>query len=326
MNSTEFLVFSGGASKGYAHIGALTCINRIFEAHGLNMIDQIKGYGGSSIGAFVALVCCICVESVGEITDFLSSVNLKNSMVLDVNFATTKAILKNAGFIEMVNSLLAVRFGKIAVDKKLVTLDFLYRKTGKHLKIIVSNMTTGKPEVWDWRTQGAMQVSTAIMASCALPGVFEPIILNGTDVYMDGGTFMNFPISVFGPAAEKVLGINFVSKQTFDPAFVAKSSPIEYISQVQTSIIRYYTADTLAAARNVISVDLTFMGASPLDLLSPDPRCIELLKRAGQVAALIYFLAHDHLYSVAFLLVLALVISMLARARRAVTSILLHQY
>lgn len=319
------MVFSGGASKGYAHIGALECINRIFEAHGLNMIDQIKGYGGSSIGAFVALACCICVESVGEIVEFLSSVNVKTSMVLDVNFATTKAILKNAGFIEVVNSLLAMRFGRVAIDKKLVTLDFLYRKTGKHLKVIVSNMTTGKSEVWDWKTQGAMQVSTAIMASCALPGVFEPIILNGTDVYMDGGTFMNFPISVFD-AADKVLGINFVSKQTFDPAFVAKSSPIEYISQVQTSIIRHYTADALAAARNVISVDLTFMGASPLDLLSPDPRCIELLKRAGRVAALIYFLVHNRMCSTAFLLVLAMAINVIARARRAVTSIILHQY
>lgn len=46
-----------------------------------------------------------------------------------------------------------------------------------------------------------------IAASCCMPVMFNPVKIDGTH-YVDGGIFMNFPISTIKKDCEKVIGIN----------------------------------------------------------------------------------------------------------------------
>ena len=58
--SVRNLVFSGGAQKGNAFIGALQVLEEIWNFCGRgSLLNQIEGYGGASIGALVALACAM---------------------------------------------------------------------------------------------------------------------------------------------------------------------------------------------------------------------------------------------------------------------------
>jgi NTE family protein len=54
----------------------------------------------------------------------------------------------------------------------------------RRLLITTVDVETGEPKVWD-RTDGA-PLPAAVAASCAMPGVFPPVTINGRR-YMDGG-------------------------------------------------------------------------------------------------------------------------------------------
>ena len=47
----------------------------------------------------------------------------------------------------------------------------------------------------------------AVTASCSVPLIFNPIVIDGVH-YVDGGLFRNFPVSVIRDACEKVIGVN----------------------------------------------------------------------------------------------------------------------
>ncbi len=46
-----------------------------------------------------------------------------------------------------------------------------------------------------------------IMASCSIPIIFNPVLINGIH-YVDGGLFRNFPVSNIRGICEKVIGVN----------------------------------------------------------------------------------------------------------------------
>lgn len=47
----------------------------------------------------------------------------------------------------------------------------------------------------------------AIRASCSIPIIFSPVIIDGVH-YVDGGLFHNFPVSIIRDRCEMVIGVN----------------------------------------------------------------------------------------------------------------------
>ena len=47
----------------------------------------------------------------------------------------------------------------------------------------------------------------AVTASCSIPIIFSPVLIDGIH-YVDGGLFLNFPVSVIREECERVIGVN----------------------------------------------------------------------------------------------------------------------
>lgn len=287
----KYLVFSGGAAKGYAHLGVLNVLDNVLKLYSLNLIDHVEGYGGSSFGAIVAVACSLGVDLNIVQSWFMRANN--NDMLANVdlvNFLETKGLVRNEFFMTKLDELLAERFGMKTVRAGLVTLSYMYQRTRKELKIVVSNATTGDYEVWDHVSHPDMEVKTALMASAAIPCIFEPVLYNG-QVYMDGGLIHNFPIELF--PASKVLGVRLLSSRQLT-AQLDTCSTLQYVAHVlalsNSHSERYYIASLDPEYRErIITVHIPH-DFSPMDLLNPSAASKKSLVQLGEKCALTYFI------------------------------------
>ena len=158
------LVLSGGAARGFAHVGVL----RALEERGLE-IDLI---GGTSMGSLVGGV-------------YATDRDLAACIKLAERFANPKQLFD---YTLPLTSLMASK--KVTQVIREVLGDHLIEDLWRPFFCISSNLTRAKAMIHDqgylWR---------AVRASIAIPGIFSPI-LDGEDVLVDGGAMNNFPVDI----------------------------------------------------------------------------------------------------------------------------------
>ncbi len=167
---------SGGGAKGFAHLGAL----KVFESYGLKP-DVIAGTSaGALAGVFYAD---------GFTPDEIGELFKKSELRKFIEFSIPKsAFFKSTG---------VARFLK----------DNLRSSTFEQLKIPFRVVTT------DWENARTVVFSEgkslvdAVVASCSVPLVFNPIYIDDTP-YVDGGLMKNFPVSVIREECKYVIGVN----------------------------------------------------------------------------------------------------------------------
>ncbi len=166
---------SGGAARGFAHIGVL----RAFEEAGIE-IDFISG---SSIGALIGLF-----YAAGKTPDEMMEIaeNIKKHKL--------KAV---APF----------RFGKTGLDYVEQFLDKhvsqkTFEELQKPLYICVTNFQSGAYEII---CEG--EILPAIRASTAIPIKFGEQIINGVP-YIDGGMVNNLPVEPLRDRCRTVVGVS----------------------------------------------------------------------------------------------------------------------
>jgi NTE family protein len=159
------LALGGGAARGWAHIGVL----RALDEAGVE-IDMIAG---TSIGALVG--GCYLAGKLDELEDFARSLTKRRIFgLLDLHIG-------GSGL-----------FGGMKLDARMqqhlkgMTFDDL----PKPLVCVAAEIRTGH-EIW--LSSGSL--ITAMRASYALPGVFEPVACNGR-VLVDGALVNPVPVSV----------------------------------------------------------------------------------------------------------------------------------
>ena len=161
-NNAIGVVFGGGGSRGYAHIGVV----RAFEELGI----PVDAVGGSSIGAVIGGAFAMGLTSQDMLT-------------------TCAPIL--AGFLDPTLPFVSLMSGKRATEgvasvtgglaiEDLITLFFC----------MSTNLTRGGAVV---HRRGSL--SLAARASGAVPGIFPPLPMNG-DLLVDGGLANNLPVDV----------------------------------------------------------------------------------------------------------------------------------
>lgn len=285
----KYLVFSGGAAKGYAHLGVLNVLESVLKLYSINMTDHIEGYGGSSFGAILALACSLGLDY-SVVREWFMSVDNKTmfSQFDIMNFTDTKGIIPAHVLSNKLDELLLERFGDKAVASGTITLEYLFKRTRKLLRIVVSNVSTGKYEVWDHVSHGSMCVKRAIMASAAIPCIFPPVVESG-NVYLDGGLYCNFPITIF--PATKVLGIQLSSNGAFN---LERSGIAQYLIHVlssSSSFYEQYYLDTLDPeyAKRTVHVNIS-LEMSSLDLVNPSSSTKSELVKIGEAEAMSYFI------------------------------------
>lgn len=169
------IALSGGGIKGLCHAGVLKAL----EEQGVRP-DIISGVSaGAVVGALYA-----DGYTPDEIAVLFEDINFRNM---------TKIRIPDGGFF------------KTDIFQKFLT-EKLRAKTFEELKIplrvVATNLDKGQSTIFS-----SGKLVEPIVASCCVPVLFSPKIINGVH-YVDGGVLKNFPVSTIRDDCEKVIGIN----------------------------------------------------------------------------------------------------------------------
>lgn len=169
------LALGGGGARGFAHLGVLEALHE----KGLKP-DIISG---TSAGALAGVLYADGYEP-KEILQLFDGVKFGE-------LATTS--LPRNGFFK-------TKGLKDFLKKHLRAKTF--EELNMPLRVMTSNIEKGESVVFE---EG--ELITPVLASCALPIVFEPVRI-GDSYFVDGGLFVNLPAIILRDDCEKVMGVN----------------------------------------------------------------------------------------------------------------------
>lgn len=167
---------SGGGSRGFAHLGVLKHLEE------LDLRPQI--IAGTSAGA-LAGVLYADGYSVDEIADMF-----RGKVLLDFFSAAkpTRGFFKTAPIIKFLNN-------------------NLRSKSFEELKIPFVAVATNWTKAEITRFSCGPRLVEAVVASCSVPIVFQPIKID-SDLYVDGGLLKNLPVSCIRNACRYIIGVD----------------------------------------------------------------------------------------------------------------------
>ena len=167
------LVLGGGGCRGIGHIGAL----KAFEELGVKFDYIAATSAGSIIGSLFAFG-----KTSGEIEELAKSLKKRDVSKGSIPFIKPA---KTERLEEILNNV----FGDITVFSEMKT----------PISVVCTDLKTGKEVDFDYGN-----VAKVVSASCAVPGVFTPVVYEGMHL-VDGGLRNNVPVDVV-----KKMGANVV--------------------------------------------------------------------------------------------------------------------
>eukprot|EP00760_Papus_ankaliazontas_P027968 PhM_4_TR3465/c1_g1_i1/m.25491 len=208
------LIFEGGGAKASAYAGAVQVLEE------LKILQQIERVGGASGGALSALLVAVgmTAEEFTRLTldtDYEKHLfdghfgDLKNGnlgalfcSMCNISDCNMYSLFHNYGFfpgqglLEFLRSLMKEWTGNPDI-----TFMQLYRKYGRELCVIVSDVTTANPDYLHPKTTPDMPVAKAVHISMSLPFIMANTKIKMRDnrehTFVDGGVFLNYPLHVF---------------------------------------------------------------------------------------------------------------------------------
>lgn len=207
------LALGGGAMRGMAHIGVLSVL------HSAEIpIDYVAG---ASAGAIVGALFCARLDPA------------------EMAYIASKLKWWDLARPE------PTQYGLLTFDKLeqlLIDLlgDLTFADLDIPLALATADMQTGEQIILQ---EG--RLAPAVCASCAIPGIFNPVTINGRRLN-DGGVLNNLPVSV-----ARKMGAEFViASDVFEPAYGRNGNPLMFgLTAIEILIDRagggYDTADCL---------------------------------------------------------------------------------
>ena len=176
--ATIGLALSGGGVRGFFHSGFL---NALKERN-----IQVDIMSGTSAGAIAGALYAADIDQ-KEVTQRFPK--RMRSLFFEPNL------------------LLKAKFNPTSILRKYIE-EFLTDKTFEDLStpIIINavNLSTGETEYFQ-----SGKLIEAVMAACAIPGVFNSFHLNG-NIYVDGGLTVNLPAQIIRPSCDFLIGVNLL--------------------------------------------------------------------------------------------------------------------
>ena len=166
------LVLGGGAARGFAHIGVIKAL----EAQGIVPSMVVGTSAGSVVGALYA-------AGMGGFDLQKLALGMEESMVADWTLPD-RGVLKGEALQDFIN-------------QKVRNLPI--QKLPKPLGVVATDLQSGEMVLFRQGNTGM-----AVRASSAVPGVFQPVEINGRD-YVDGGLTSPVPAQ-----AARTMGADFV--------------------------------------------------------------------------------------------------------------------
>ena len=226
------LVLSGGGIQGLAYIGLV----KFLEEN--NYINKIEKFAGTSAGALGCLMIVLGYSS-SQMEELV--INLDFKSFGEKEEVSLISLIENYGISsgKKIDDLF-----KIIIKKKTgnpnITFKELFEKTNKELNILVSNLSLGKYDVFNYKNSPDLSVCLAVRLSLNIPFLFKPIEYNGC-LYVDGGVMNNYPIKIFNNELDKTIGFCFLKKEINNKI----ENFQDYLYCVLTSI--YYAPSRLMA-------------------------------------------------------------------------------
>jgi NTE family protein len=194
------LCLSGGGSRGFAHLGVLQAMD--------DLGIKPTMISGSSSGALVAAIYAQGVSPL-EAFEQLSNISVVRSLRLAFN-----------------------RFGIFKLNKAASLLKkFVPHNSFEGLAIPIAvcatHISQGEAVYF---TKG--ELSQAVMASCAIPGLFSPVIINGKR-FVDGGIIDNLPLKPLKETCDYFVAVNITP---FEKKLAVKSAKDIFFKSLYISI------------------------------------------------------------------------------------------
>jgi predicted patatin/cPLA2 family phospholipase len=218
MEAFKILCLGGGGIKGIMHIGAL---EELEKEVGILHKHFSKGIYGCSVGSLIGTSIAFGV-SIKDIKKVYSKIGDFKKLIDMNNITQVQNILNNKGIFSMTKfeNVLIQLFNEFNIDiKSKKCCDALIP-----LYISASNLSKGTPTLFT----GNVPVLKAIMASCCLPFVFQPQIINN-NIYIDGGFITNILLNLV-PYEDRSMALSFSIIHTKEKIINLKNlSPLEYL-------------------------------------------------------------------------------------------------
>jgi predicted acylesterase/phospholipase RssA len=187
MMPTEIVIGSGG-SRGIIALGAAFHLKK----HGY--FERATTYSGTSVGAVIAVGLALGIDPRRMLR--VASASPIDPDISPRNFGMDSG----KGLVTWLRRMLRV--------PRKMTLQNLYEKTRKTVRICVCNVTDRRVEYWTHETHPEMPVLKALRISCSVPLIFSAVT-HDTKMFVDGAVVD--PLPVLTP--EHALAIGF-SKAT----------------------------------------------------------------------------------------------------------------
>lgn len=176
------IVFSGGGFKAWAYIGSL----RVLEEYREHLVD-IEQIIGVSAGGVFGLFYVLGIKW-DFLLDFFMNLNFKELFDIDIdNIVVQQSILAGIKFTEIIKEIMSYH-----IDPNITFIE-LYRRSKIKFTTSALNITDSKLEYFNYKLTPHIKVIDAVRASCSLPIVLPPYLINGK-YYYDGGICNNCPI------------------------------------------------------------------------------------------------------------------------------------
>jgi predicted acylesterase/phospholipase RssA len=214
------LGLGGGGMKGILHIGALL---ELEKHQALKFPDGVYGCSvGSIIAAFVAFELPIA----NTIPFIQKHMSLK-SIVPKFSMEHMSSMFSAKGMYSM--DLFEERIAELFQDNGIDIRSKKIEDAHMPLRIVASNITKGVPTVFS----GDVRVMDALKASCCIPGIFHPQIIDGC-LYVDGGLVTPCVASIMSSDSMIVFTLSKQRHHRLTPSLIGCMSPIEYMLELCT--------------------------------------------------------------------------------------------
>ena len=204
------LVLSGGGLKGLAHIGVLRALE---ERH---LVPSLVV--GSSIGSLIGAAWA-AGASVDQMEAHALAVRRRDVFqVARVDVALRRLLAPALYRREPLDQLVRALIG-----------DITFRQLPRRLLVNTTDLHSGMQVMWGLPGLLDAQVADAVVASCALPGIFPPKLIHGR-VYVDGAVMENLPVRLAASLGDgPILAVNVAATSVLREAHETEGFAATYI-------------------------------------------------------------------------------------------------
>lgn len=218
------LVLGGGATRGFAHVGVI----KVLEAQGI-VPDIVVG---TSVGSFVGALYAAGYSA----TDLERVASQLDERLIGDWSLPDRGFFRGEALQNFVN--------RAVQDRPL-------EKLNRDFAVVATELQSGEPMVFRRGNTGM-----AVRASSSIPGVFQPVAINGRE-YVDGGLVSPVPVRVAKSlGAGLIIAVDVSSK----PRYGKTGDSIDMLLQTFTIMGQAIAGSELPEADVVIRPDTSGLG------------------------------------------------------------------